>query len=140
MSLQERRRCPPGGPEPFCDHGEAFFKVKIKRVETRSDRLKWDRRKNGKVFFGNWNYKRLTAYIVLIKNGLKRLTGFLTGHCLLGKPSRNLNLVEDASDRFYSSDVMTLWLKGAKPGTSPDQEGKNPKPGGIPNSQLLTNS
>ena len=63
--------------------------------------------KHSKITMGGYNPKRTTELMLLNRDKVRVVTGFLTGHCRLGKHLRQLGIAEEGVCRFCGDGAET---------------------------------
>lgn len=97
------------GPQPFCGFPKSHQAMVVKDWENRRKIAAWSAvqgQRQAKRFLSyssSWTKKVLS----LSKNGLRKMTGLLTGHCPVNYHLRNIGAVPDASCRFCKEATET---------------------------------
>ena len=98
------------GPEPFCGISLNDLKQESRRRDRISMCREWAKLpglKHSKITMGGYNPKRTTELMLLNRDKVRVVTGFLTGHCRLGKHLRQLGIAEEGVCRFCGDGAET---------------------------------
>lgn len=91
------------GPEPFCGLAASTIKANFRKEEEKERSGYWKQipgLRQAKILLGDYDRRRYRDCMAIGRNGLRVLTGILTGHCRLRGHLSKLALVDTGTCRF----------------------------------------